>query len=94
MRKQKTIKKILEEHLEDDRVRFAKQDLDHEEFRTTLLEIKGFMASLSWLSDISKGTQLLRRPSLWFMVFVLGLVALLGGIKSLGAMLISFINTK
>ncbi len=53
-----------------------------------------FMASLSWLSDISKGTQLLKRPSLWFVAFILGIVAFAGGLKALLAMILGWVIPK
>lgn len=90
--KEKTIKQIIEKHIEDDNLRFAKQEIDHERFDQKLDDIKGFMESLSWLSDISKGTLLLRTSSKWILAVIIGLVALFGGIKSLIALFASWLT--
>ena len=94
MKKQKNITLLLQEHIEDDRKRFDKQEDDHREFRATLQEIKGFMTNLAWLSDISKGTQLLKKPSLWLIAFILGIIALMGGLKTLLAGIVSWVTFK
>ena len=102
-------KKItLEQHFQEDQ-NFQKettdlfkiQESDHKEFRRGLLEIgdhikksNTFMENLSWLSDISKGTQLLKRPSLWIVGFIITLVALMGGLKALLASILGWVTLK
>lgn len=54
-------------------------------------KIMDSLNSISWLADISKGTQLLKKPSLWFFAFILGLVALMGGLKALIAMVVNWV---
>ena len=61
----------------------AKQDLDHIKFNRDIEEIKEFMANLSGINDVVKGTKLLRTPSLWLLALVIGTVALLGGFKTI-----------
>ena len=85
---------LLQTHIEDDRRRFDKQEEDHKEFRIILKEIKCFMENLTWLSDISKGTKLLKRPSLWVVGFVITLVALMGGLKALLAGIVNWVTFK
>jgi len=53
------------------------------EFSKTLVEIKGFMANLQWLADSSKGVSLLRKPTLWVVALIIGIVAFTGGLKAL-----------
>lgn len=53
------------------------------EFSKTLAEIKGFMANLQWLADSSKGVSLLRKPALWVVALIIGIVAFTGGLKAL-----------
>jgi len=91
----------IKKHFDEDRVKFKNiedkfinQEMDHAEFRKTLLEIKGFIENLSWLSDITKGTQLLRKPSLWLLALVLGVVALSGGLKALVVGILSALGIK
>src|SRR3990167_7888173 len=79
----KMLHESLIAHFREDTERFNKQEEDHQEFRETLKEIKSFMIDLTWLSDITKGTQLLKRPSLWIVGFVITAVALMGGLKAL-----------
>lgn len=57
-------------------------------------EIRDFMGNLSWLADISKATDLLKKPSLWLVAFVLGMVALFGGVKALFGFIISLFVAK
>jgi len=53
------------------------------EFSKTLAEIKEFMANLQWLADSSKGVSLLRKPALWVVALIIGIVAFTGGLKAL-----------
>jgi len=106
--RRKSVRVILEEHTREDTANFkairdqlAVQDNDHKVFTATLERIEAhmktsndFMGSLSWLSEISRGTQLLKRPSLWLVAFVVGLVALFGGLKGLAAMVLAAITPK
>lgn len=54
-------------------------------------DIKDSLDSISWLADISKGTQLLKKPSLWLVAFILGIVALMGGLKALIAAVVNWV---
>lgn len=57
-------------------------------------ESKAFMQDLGWLKDISQGTRLLKSPMLWFLAFIVGAVALLGGVKALSAGFLSWVIPK
>lgn len=99
--RRKTVRELFEEHAKEDRANF-------ESINTSLAGIRGYMErgdehmkedkafkeSLAWLSDISRGTQLLKRPSLWLVAFVVGIVALSGGLKALIAGIISIATPK
>jgi len=41
------------------------------------------MANLQWLADSSKGVSLLRKPTLWIVALIIGIVAFTGGLKAL-----------
>lgn len=77
------IEKELKKHFDEDRVNFKKID----DSLNTLIEgqkiTHDFMKNLSWLNDISRATELLKKPSLWIVALVLGAVALFGGVKAL-----------
>lgn len=97
----KQLHELLIVHFREDSDRFGAAEKDHKEFREILKVIgghieksNGFMENLSWLNDISKGTQLLKRPSLWVVAFVLGLAALFGGLKTLAVTLLSWVIPK
>ncbi len=99
--RRKTVREALELHSTEDRANFnnialalksieAHIKVSNEHMAAT----NTFMASLSWLSDISQGTQLLKKPSLWLVAFVIGLVALFGGLKAILAGIISVVIPK
>jgi hypothetical protein len=74
---------------------------DHNEMVKTLVSINEnikrsneFMANLSWLNDISMGTRLLKSPMLWLLALIVGLIALMGGVKALSAGFISWVIPK
>lgn len=90
----KELQKSLIAHFREDTERFLSQEEDHKDFREGLGEIKVFMQNLSWLNDISQGTQLLKKPSLWFLAFILGIVALMGGLKALLVGIASWITPR
>lgn len=46
-------------------------------------KIEEFMENMSGINDISQGISLLKRPALWILAFVIGVVALIGGAKTL-----------
>jgi len=87
----------LKKHFEEDRINFKKiedqfsklqdsTDKQNEHLHTILVHIKTsneFMENLSGINDVVKGVKLFRRPSLWILAFVLGIVALTGGLKTL-----------
>lgn len=80
----------LLKHFEDDKKNFGridkileKQDSDHKEFSKDLKEIKAFMENLSGVNDFVKGASLLKKPMIWFLSIVVGIVALMGGLKSI-----------
>lgn len=92
---------LLEKHtIEDDRnfkaigSRLDLQEKDHGEFYKKLESIESFMGSLSWLSDSARGISLLKKPALWFTAFIIGLLMLTGGLKSIIAGLISWVLPK
>ncbi len=95
--RRKDVRELLEQHFIEDRANFgniakALQGIEeHIKISNVHMEVSNkhmeatntFMESLAWLSDISKGTQLLKRPSLWIFAFIIGLAALFGGLKTL-----------
>lgn len=73
----------LIKHQQDDAKNF-------EEIRNTLQQIldnqkveSSFRTDLQALSDFIKGLGLLRKPVLWILGLVLGIVALMGGLKTI-----------
>lgn len=99
--RRKTVRQLFEDHAREDRTNFEKINLSlqgiskyMERGDEHMKEDKVFKESLVWLSDISRGTQLLKRPSLWLVAFVVGMVALLGGFKALMAGIISIVMPK
>jgi hypothetical protein len=99
--RRKTVRELFEEHAKDDKANFEKintslQKIDAymERGDEHIREDKVFKESLAWLSDISRGTQLLKRPSLWLVAFVVGIVALSGGLKALALGALSIITPK
>lgn len=90
----KELQKALIAHFREDTKRFDKQEEDHRGFEITLGKIEGFMENLTWLSDITRGTQLLKRPSLWVVGFVITLVALTGGLKALLTGILAWVMPK
>ena len=83
MKKEPKIVALLKEHIEDDRKRFDKQEQDHAEFRNTLKDIKCFMENLSGVSDLVRGAGLLKKPMIWLLAFIVGIIALMGGLKTI-----------
>ncbi len=74
---------------------------DHSKMVETLVNINenikksnDFMENLSWLNDISRGTKLLKSPILWFLAFIVGTVALLGGVKALAASFFTWVMPR
>lgn len=58
------------------------QDKD-KETTDTLKRIEGFMLNLNGLNNFVTGVDLLKKPTLWLLAFVIGFVALVGGLKTL-----------
>lgn len=93
----KKLTDAMTKHFVDDSENFEKinkanelQDQDHKNFYLRLGEIqkhqeetKAFMENLSGVSDLVRGAGLLKKPSLWLLAFVVGLVALFGGFKAI-----------
>ena len=82
--------KTIKDHFEEDKRNFKKIDdfmtthsQDHEEFKASLKEIKCFMENLSGVSDFVKGAGLLKKPMMIFVALVVGVVALMGGLKTI-----------
>lgn len=96
-RRSTDVSKLLESHFEEDKRNFLrvdeqmeKQTQDHEKFDATLSNIEkhmekstAFMESMSGLNDFVSGTRLLKKPSLWLVAVVVGVVALFGGFKTI-----------
>lgn len=59
------------------------QDNDHVRFEKMLVDIKESLDNLQGLSDFFKGAGLLKKPLMILIAFIIGLVTLIGGIKSL-----------
>ncbi len=106
--RRKDVRELLEQHFKEDRANFkniakalegieAQQKIGNEHMKISnehMAATNTFMASLAWLSDISRGTQLLKKPSLWFVAFVIGLVALFGGLKAILVGILSVVMPK
>ena len=80
----------LKKHFREDAInfkaiddRFTLQEADHKRFDAKLDCISENLKNLAWLSDASRGISLLRRPALWLLAFVIGLVALKGGVRDI-----------
>lgn len=80
----------LIKHQEDDAKRFDEITKTLESQNTVLKQIldnqkveSSFRADLEALADFIKGLGLLRKPVLWILGFVLGVVALMGGLKTI-----------
>lgn len=71
-----------------------KHEADHQDLTDKLASFITTMTPLTELANTFKAGILLRRPSLWILAVVLGLVAFFGGVKSLLALFISFIMPK
>ncbi len=92
--RRKTMREVFSDHAEQDRASFG-------EIKETMIRIEShiqtsnqFMESLAWISDISKGTKLLKRPSIWMVAFILGVVALMGGLKAMVVGIITWVTPK
>lgn len=64
------------------------------EIKNTLIKIEQFMENLSGLNDISAGIVLLKKPTLWLLAFVVGLLALFGGLKAILSFIFLTVTTK
>ncbi len=87
----------LIKHFEEDRVSFRKiedkfleQQNVHlkfdEKLNTILIHIhksNEFMENMAGINDVVKGTKLLKTPSLWLIAFVVGIIALTGGFRTI-----------
>lgn len=83
--RRKSVRDILEQHAKEDLANFKNIGDSLVRIEEHMVKNNEFMNNLSWLNDISKGTKLLKSPILWFLGGVVGLVALLGGVKALAA---------
>ena len=86
----KITNKQMVEHFKADIVNFKKiddiltaQNEDHKIFHEKLTKIGESMENLSGLSDFLKGSSLLRKPLMLFVGLILGVVALVGGLKTI-----------
>lgn len=74
-------------HTEDDAKSFkALNELittNHEEQQKVLVDIQGTLTNLAGVSDFFKGVSLLKKPLMLFVAVVIGLVALMGGLKTI-----------
>lgn len=85
---------LLKKHTDEDHKNFEKIEKRLDLIIDGQKKTHAFMDTLGWLSDISKATDLLKKPSLWVLAFVLGMVALFGGVKALVGAIISIFITK
>lgn len=74
---------LLKNHFEEDRVNFKKIDESLGVLIDGQKKTHEFMENLGWLADASKGVGLLKRPVVWFVLFIAGLVAVTGGLKTI-----------
>ena len=95
----------IKKHFEEDRINFQRMDDQFKKMEdanteqnmklnTILVHIKTsneFMENMNGINDVVKGVSLLKRPSLWLLALVIGMVALFGGFKSILAI---FLPTK
>jgi hypothetical protein len=91
------LEEILQKHIEEDRLNFQEikdkfdaQENYHKSFDEKLTSIcanvkksNEFMENLSEINNFVKGASLLKKPMIWFLAFVVGLVALMGGLKTI-----------
>lgn len=89
--------KELHNHFEEDKKNFkyinevlSAQEKDHGEFKKQLDAIlesqtktKEFMENMSGLNDFLKGAGLLRKPLMVLVGFIIALVAVMGGLKTI-----------
>lgn len=73
----------LQTHFKEDNERFGQQEQDHKEFKEAMKEINAKLDNLKDLSDFLRGMGLMKKPLTMILGFILGTVALLGGIRSL-----------
>ncbi len=78
-------RRLTSHFLED--LTFQSSQLEyHKKLEEKMDLIITIITPLRWLSDGSRAVGLLKKPSLWLVAFVIGLVALLGGLKALATM--------
>jgi len=75
--------KNINDTLSTQNVILATQEGDHVEFRRDLAEIKAFMESLKGVEEFFKGAGLLKRPMMIFVGFIIALVAVMGGLRTI-----------
>lgn len=73
----------LQSHFKSDDSRFNKQEEDHVEFKETLKEIKQHLSDLKDVSDFIRGAGLVKKPLMMIISFIVGLVVLIGAVRSL-----------
>lgn len=79
---------VMRQHVEDDQKNFGLIHESFEDMGKKLDRISGTVDSLQGAADFFKGAGLLKKPMLLIVGFILGVVALFGGIKTLLAFFI------
>lgn len=73
----------LQTHFINDEKRFSKSEEEHEEFKDSLKEIKDSLADIKELSNFFKGAGLMKKPLMMILGFIVALVSVIGGIRTL-----------
>lgn len=74
--------------------RFDKMDERFDNQDEVLERIESFMSNMSGISDAVRGVGLLKKPALWLLAFVLGIIMFTGGIKTILLTIGSWLSFK
>ena len=82
------LEKKFDEHTEEDRKNFEKIHDTMDCMNKKLDKIGESMENLQGMTDFFKGTKLLQKPLMIIVAFIVGIVALIGGLRTLISWLI------
>jgi len=83
------LEKAFVEHLEEHKKSSEALTNTLKEINTHMKKSQDFMENLASINDVVKAVRLLKTPSTWLLVLVLGIVALFGGLKTILAWFLS-----
>ena len=92
--RRRSVRDVLQDHTKEDNEHFKNIGLALGRIEKHMENSTTFMQDLSWLSDISKGAQLLKKPSLWFIGFIVAVVILVTNVKTLLVWAVSWVMPK